>query len=161
MLIVWRRVQLTIYTKCDIGKLKIALVFRRVQFWKKIMNVPVLISRSCKLNNNDKLTCSKPIARDNCFSLIIMSELLHTFEAEQNSTGPVHSHLHRKGFQLEEIKKKTVSENKVTKAWAEYWFLFWNFKKVFQLFLESKNNKVQAICHSVINHDGHLIENQR
>lgn len=75
------------------------------------MNVPVLISRSCKLNNNDKFTCSKPIARDNCFSLIIMSEILHTFEAEQNSIGPVHSHLHRKGFQLEEIKIKTVGEN--------------------------------------------------
>lgn len=70
------------------------------------MNVPVLISRSCKLNNNDKFTCSKPIARDNCFSLIIMSEILHTFEAEQNSIGPVHSHLHRKGFQLEEKNKK-------------------------------------------------------
>jgi len=89
-----------------------------------------------------------------------MSELLHTLEAGQNSTGPVHSHLHRKGFQLEEIKK-TVSENKVTKPWAAYWFLFWNFKKVFQLFLESKNNKVEAIYHSVINHDGHLTENTR
>ena len=44
-------------------------------------------------------------------SYVIISEILHTFAAGQNSTGPAHSHSHRKGFQLDEINKNRVKSS--------------------------------------------------
>lgn len=100
-------------------------------------------------------------------SYVIIYEILHTFVAGQNSTGPEHSHSHRKGFQLEEINNKAASEilyfslhNETNSRRCECTdVVSISFLKGLQLFLDIGNNEAQAIHFTSKKHSGHFIEN--